>query len=453
MLTGNAGVSCCLMNTPSGAPDEVAFAKNIIQAAKENKYPSGKFTHLVFSSLLQPALTGIGPHAKGKLAIEELILESGVPYTIVHVAPQMDEVVTSDVINGYRTTIPTLLDPTMDSSYISREDLGHALGRILALREHHHYATYQLVGTVNPLGMNEIAGKVQTILGHRIETKRLYVVENTEQIRKGKLTFSAERLRALKDETGTFVSPEDEEAGKNTPEEDIPPLDITTQRVREHVEDGGVPLPALAAEQEETPTSRRRALSPGAARPTFSELGEEDRIKATADQAESPEDEHDVFPELFGASELAHATIAHGPQGQTSQEKQPRMDSLAHNNAAYELAVASSSSLVPKPLNPTTHAQVHGPPPASGAVGNISGAEISANKGLFAGPPIYANVSMQKNQSSSSSEGKGPVISPSHKIIAYRQSSSNALLYDPRVIDREETAAEITYRHRLGISW
>ncbi|KAK4506019.1 hypothetical protein PRZ48_003984 [Zasmidium cellare] len=35
------GVTCCLMNTPGGYDEEIQFAGNIIQAAKENLHPAG----------------------------------------------------------------------------------------------------------------------------------------------------------------------------------------------------------------------------------------------------------------------------------------------------------------------------------------------------------------------------------------------------------------------------
>lgn len=164
-LYGQPDVSSMIMNTPPAHDDEVQYAKNIIQAAKENQYPIARFRHLVFSSMLQPAVGGIGPHATNKCDIEGLIVQSGLPYTILHVAPHMEDIITPEVCMGERTTLPCLIDPQMDFSFISREDACEATARILLQREHHYYATYQLVGTQAPISMNRIAAKVRKVMG------------------------------------------------------------------------------------------------------------------------------------------------------------------------------------------------------------------------------------------------------------------------------------------------
>lgn len=270
-MTWRTDVKCCLLNTPLGHNDEVTYAMNILQAAKENLYPMGGFKHLVFSSLLQPAIGDIGPMATNKLAIEERIVQSGLPYTIVNVALQMDEVITPNVVMGQRTTIPTLLDPTMSFSYISREDACNALARIIAQRSHHYYATYQLVGTKRPLGLNEIAQKVKTVLGHDVSTARLFVVDAMEDAQTGDMNTTG--LRTLRDEDGVDIPPLD--LNKVNPTYDQPRLD--------EEETAGL-HEALAASSSgnegqrkyegprETTMVRRHALGPAEQRPDVRDL-------------------------------------------------------------------------------------------------------------------------------------------------------------------------------------
>ncbi|KAK4506020.1 hypothetical protein PRZ48_003985 [Zasmidium cellare] len=414
----------------------------------------------------------MGPYAKGKLAIERMILESKIPYTIVNVAPQMDEVITPDHVAGKRTSLITLVDPAMRFSYISRDDLGRAIGKIFMQRKVHYYATYQLVGTQTPLGMNEIAEKVRHELGYSVEAIRLHIVDPVEMLRSGDKTFTAEGLRYLQDEVGWV----------------IPPLDIGPSRsgnfAEARNESAALSTSTLAAnipgdrdevKQKET-MARRHAMGPNATRPTYSELGVEENDMAPQDkETELPGNQDATMEE---AKEIVvQAGVTHGEQNETHQERAGRIDSLAYPPQAHPSteSIKAGESATSRPVSPPTHAEVHGPPPVEGAAGNITGADISNNRASFAGPPIYPNISIERRgaflsrrEEEDQSAEKTPTTTkatehiprtfndlptdeaPPKKVYAYRQPNSEVLLIDPRLSGREETFAEIAYRSRNG---
>ncbi|KAF2160806.1 hypothetical protein M409DRAFT_59599 [Zasmidium cellare ATCC 36951] len=456
------GVSCCLMNTPGGHDRELEFANNILQAAEENMYPTGKFQHLIFSSILQPALTGMGPYATGKMKIEEMILESKVPYTIAHVAPQMDEVVTPDHVRGNRSSLITLLDPSMAFSYISRDDLGRAMAKILLQRQTHFYATYQLVGTPVPLNMDQIANRVKHILHIQMEPVQLFITDPAEKPRAGDLTYNAEELRDLQDEVGWV----------------IPPLDIGPSRTfsspsvqSEQAVQSSASLAAIIPPQDglrQTSLLRRHTLEPDSPRPTLSELGAEDQKKdnevpQTDKEAELFENEDMTITEAEDI--VVQAGVTHGEQNETHQERSGRMDSFAHPISAgpSQESIKVGESASSPPASPATYEEVHGPPPAEGAAG-FTAADISENRASFAGPPIYPNISIERRNAFSTKPSKGKGKAPTSedlsstdkpepptvktlpkKVYAYGQPNSDVLLLDPRLTGRPETAAEIIY--------
>lgn len=246
-------------------------------------FSPGCFRHLVFQSILQPVRKGISSHIAAKVAIEELVQESKIPYTIVHAAPLMDDVITPSHIRGERNTLTTFLDPDMAFSYVSKYEVEEALANILFEREKHFYATYQLVGTPDPLNMHEIAAKASKILEQPMLPNKVDIVDVRKAVRHGELTFPGARPHEV-DEGATTI---------------IPPLNIGPSHMSQHLTVDGeqavqssASLTELASGydgQRETAMLRRHALPPDEPRPTRSELAAEDDKQ---ENAMTPRDQH-----------------------------------------------------------------------------------------------------------------------------------------------------------------
>lgn len=422
------------MNTPSGHDEEVQYGRNIIKAAEENMQPHGCFRHLVLSSILQPTRPGIGPHATGNIAIEQLILMSKIAYTISHFAPLMDEVITADYVAGTRKTLTTLLDPNMAFSYISRRDVGTALAKILTGREKHFYTTYKLVGTPVPLNMHEIAAKVTHVLKQYTHAVKMDIVCVPDSVRTGELPDW--RLQELEKEAGVA----------------IPPLNIGSPRMSqpsnsgaEQVVQSSASLTGMASGydgQRETTMSRRHALPPDEPRPTPSELEAEDHRQENVTLPRDQDDTRELHHPLCGQDDMSMAQakrilagVEAVKKGENS-ERTGRMDSLADptgTHTSMDIRVGESTSS--RPVSPPTHAEIHGPPPPT------------------------ASSSAQPNASSST---KGKLSATEEQILsllpeyayAYPVPGPRRRVIDPRITGtKEESIPEILFRRHNGHGW
>jgi uncharacterized protein YbjT (DUF2867 family) len=71
---------------PNVNPDEVVIGKNMIDAAQ-----SAGIEHFVFHSVLQPQIEAM-PHHWKKLRVEEALLQSGLPFTILQPTAYMQNI-------------------------------------------------------------------------------------------------------------------------------------------------------------------------------------------------------------------------------------------------------------------------------------------------------------------------------------------------------------------------
>lgn len=129
---------------------------------------------MVFSSVLNSQIEELGEFVRAKARLEALIIGSGIPYTICHEATKFDDFILPSTIMGERDILPIMCRSTTKFSYISRRDVQHAHANILAGREHHFFAQYQLVGTPVGLSAVEIRDVINRILGLEMKLRRFY---------------------------------------------------------------------------------------------------------------------------------------------------------------------------------------------------------------------------------------------------------------------------------------
>jgi NAD(P)H dehydrogenase (quinone) len=169
------GVSSVYHICPNVHPDEIIIGQKIIDEALANG-----ITHFVYHSVLHPQTEAM-PHHWNKMRVEERLLESGLPYTILQPAPYMQNILASwrNIIETGKYSIPYAVE-----SCISMVDLNDvALAASIVLTEKHpgkdqplhSDATYELVGT-QAMSQVEVAEILSAQLGRPVIAEALPVV-------------------------------------------------------------------------------------------------------------------------------------------------------------------------------------------------------------------------------------------------------------------------------------
>lgn len=164
-------VTACYLVTPGFHPQEIECGKNVINAALANANSGSPFQHLVHSSVIHPILRKMMNH-DAKRYIEEYLVESGLPYTIVQPTHLMETLPLAKLLEMAHPSHPLFWDPSVPSTSVSTRDLGEAVAKIFAERERHFSATYELVGTRVPISYNEIANIISEEIGREVKIER-----------------------------------------------------------------------------------------------------------------------------------------------------------------------------------------------------------------------------------------------------------------------------------------
>jgi uncharacterized protein YbjT (DUF2867 family) len=134
---------------PNMSPDESAIGKLVIDAAREHG-----IQHLVYHSVLHPQTEKMSHHWQ-KLRVEEMIFESGLPFTILQPAPYMQNLLANwnGIVEAGILRIPYSVN--LPFSFIDLEDLAEA-ARVVMTEPNHSNAIYELAGTP-PMSHFEVA--------------------------------------------------------------------------------------------------------------------------------------------------------------------------------------------------------------------------------------------------------------------------------------------------------
>lgn len=131
-----------------------------------------KIQHFVFSSVIHTQLRKLLQH-DCKRYIEEALIESGVPYTILQLSHFMDMFPLQQLLSSESPTYTARFDPTVPFSYTSLVDLGEAAAKILEEREKHFFATYQLTSTTPPMGYSQVCEIASKMIGKDIKVEQM----------------------------------------------------------------------------------------------------------------------------------------------------------------------------------------------------------------------------------------------------------------------------------------
>ena len=150
---------------PNMTRDEVHMGDVALKAAR-----AAGVEHFAYHSVLHPQ-TETMPHHWHKLRVEEMLLTSGLPFTILQPAAYMQnilgswEAITSEGV--YRVPYP----PATRLSLVDLADVAEAAARILT-EPGHEGATYELVGAP-PLSQVEVAQTLARVLDRPVHAEEV----------------------------------------------------------------------------------------------------------------------------------------------------------------------------------------------------------------------------------------------------------------------------------------
>ena len=168
---------------PNMDPDEAVIGKLVIGAAREVGVE-----HFVYHSVLHPQAEKMNHHWQ-KLRVEEMIFESGLPFTILQLAPYMQNLLAGwkSIIENGVLRVPYSVNSKF--SFVDLEDVAEAAKMVLTELNHTN-AIYELAGTM-PTSHVEVAEIFSRVLNRGVRAKK-------EGIRR-----FAGRLRAERSPEGT----------------------------------------------------------------------------------------------------------------------------------------------------------------------------------------------------------------------------------------------------------
>lgn len=156
---------------PNVSPDELTIGRIIVNAAK-----FANVERFVFHSVLHPQIEAM-PHHWQKLRVEELIFESGLPFTILQPTIYMQNILANwnQITNG---VYPIPYSRETRLSMVDLDDVAQVAAKVLTEAGHQN-AVYELVG-VSAMTQVEVAQILSEQL-HRSVTVRQIPLEEWER--------------------------------------------------------------------------------------------------------------------------------------------------------------------------------------------------------------------------------------------------------------------------------
>ena len=149
---------------PNMSPDEVAIGNLVIGPAREVGVE-----HFVYHSVLHPQVEKMNHHWQ-KMRVEEIIFESGLPFTILQPAPYMQNLLGGwkSIVEDGVLSVPYSVDSKF--SFVDLEDVAKA-ARIVLTGPGHANATYELAGTL-PVSHVNVAQLLSRVLKRDVRAEK-----------------------------------------------------------------------------------------------------------------------------------------------------------------------------------------------------------------------------------------------------------------------------------------
>lgn len=175
LLSATKNIRAIYHICPNMNPKEGEIGKLIIEAAKQNK-----IEHFVYHSVLHPQIEVMNHHWQ-KMRVEEMIFESGIPFTILQPAPYMQNLLANwkSLTENWVLKVPYSVDAKF--SFLDLADLAEVV-KIVLTETSHQNAIYELAGTM-PMSHIEVAKIYSKVLKREVQAQK-------EEIRDWKLRAS-----------------------------------------------------------------------------------------------------------------------------------------------------------------------------------------------------------------------------------------------------------------------
>jgi NAD(P)H dehydrogenase (quinone) len=174
------GVQAVYHICPNVHPDEVAIGHAAIEAAQR-----ARLGHLVFHSVLHPQVEAM-PHHWRKMRVEEVLLASGLAYTILQPAAYMQNVLAQreSVVQRGIYAVPYAVDTKL--GMVDLADVAEVAAKVVA-EPGHEGATYELCGP-EILTQVEVANLMGRQLGQAVRAQAVPREAWQEEAREGGLS-------------------------------------------------------------------------------------------------------------------------------------------------------------------------------------------------------------------------------------------------------------------------
>jgi uncharacterized protein YbjT (DUF2867 family) len=149
---------------PNMNPDEVGIGKLMLNEARE-----AGVEHFVYHSVLHPQTEKMNHHWQ-KMRVEEMIFESGLPFTILQPAPYMQNLLAGwkSIVEDGILRVPYSVKSKF--SFIDLDDLAEVASIVLT-EFNHNNATYELAGTI-PMSHADVAEIFGRILNRDVRAEK-----------------------------------------------------------------------------------------------------------------------------------------------------------------------------------------------------------------------------------------------------------------------------------------
>jgi len=157
------GVTKLLHIGPPMHPQEVEISQRFIDAAVAEG-----LQHFVYYSVMHPVRRDVRHH-KLKLDVEEALINSGLPYTIVQPSRYMQHLVPiwKTVVNDGVHAMP--FDVKQQFNIVDLDDLAEACA-VVASSDKHFYAVYELAGP-QALSQEDMAATISNVIGKPVRAE------------------------------------------------------------------------------------------------------------------------------------------------------------------------------------------------------------------------------------------------------------------------------------------
>lgn len=191
LVAAAEGASAIYHMAPNMHPDEIAIGRHAIAAGQ-----AAGVSHFVYHSVLHPQTEKM-PHHWHKLRVEEILFESGLPFTILQPTVYMQNILANWRAISERGDYPVPYPVETRLSLVDLADVAQVAARVLT-EDGYLGATYELAGTL-PLSQTQVAARLSRALDRPVAAREVPLIRWKEDAEKsGALSrYAIETLLAM----------------------------------------------------------------------------------------------------------------------------------------------------------------------------------------------------------------------------------------------------------------